>query len=332
MKKKLQVFISSTYNDLIEERQAAVEAILNAGHIPAGMELFSAGNETQLETVKRWIDESDVYLLILGGRYGSVEPKTGKSYTQLEYEYALDKGMPLFSIIISDSALDKKVKEDGQRVIERDNNNKYKEFKDVVVGKICRFFDDVKDIKISIHETLSDFEKRFEFTGWVSGKDIPDFEKILVENSKLLKENAKLKNELEKIKLKNKNEDMAQSEIVDLINILESQIVKIPAKSIGEKEDIELNLLQIFLTAKEKFAIGVTNRHNASAFESFLFFRIAPLLLIHNLLEKVKVAGVAYQRIQISKFGYHFLSFLDKQKYLPQKDTGKVVGDSCGES
>ena len=45
MNKKLQVFVSSTYTDLIEERQAAVQAILDAGHIPAGMELFKLGME-----------------------------------------------------------------------------------------------------------------------------------------------------------------------------------------------------------------------------------------------------------------------------------------------
>lgn len=56
MNKKLQVFVSSTYTDLIEERQAAVEAILDAGHIPAGMELFKAGNESQLKTIYKWID------------------------------------------------------------------------------------------------------------------------------------------------------------------------------------------------------------------------------------------------------------------------------------
>ncbi|MDD5007450.1 MAG: DUF4062 domain-containing protein [Syntrophorhabdaceae bacterium] len=44
MKKKLQVFISSTYSDLKAERQSAVDAVLKAGHIPAGMELFAAGN------------------------------------------------------------------------------------------------------------------------------------------------------------------------------------------------------------------------------------------------------------------------------------------------
>ena len=68
--KKYQVFISSTYTDLRDERQAAVEAILKSGHIPAGMELFSAGDESQLETIKRWIDASDIYLLILAHDMG----------------------------------------------------------------------------------------------------------------------------------------------------------------------------------------------------------------------------------------------------------------------
>ena len=65
MKKKLQIFVSSTFTDLLVERQAAVQAILRAGNIPAGMELFSAGNKSQLETIKKWIEESDIYVLIL---------------------------------------------------------------------------------------------------------------------------------------------------------------------------------------------------------------------------------------------------------------------------
>ena len=51
--RKYQVFVSSTFDDMRAERQAAVEAILEAGHIPAGMELFTAGDESQLETIKR---------------------------------------------------------------------------------------------------------------------------------------------------------------------------------------------------------------------------------------------------------------------------------------
>ncbi len=68
VKKRLQVFVSSTFTDLTRERQSAVEAILTAGHIPAGMELFTSGDESQMEVIKQWINESDVFLLILGGR------------------------------------------------------------------------------------------------------------------------------------------------------------------------------------------------------------------------------------------------------------------------
>ena len=71
IRKRLQVFVSSTYKDLIRQRQSAVEAILTAGHIPAGMELFTSGDESQMEVIDQSIDESDIFLLILGGRYGS---------------------------------------------------------------------------------------------------------------------------------------------------------------------------------------------------------------------------------------------------------------------
>ncbi len=154
MNKKLQVFISSTYTDMIEERQAAVEAILSAGHIPAGMELFSAGNESQLEVIQRWIDESDVYMLILGGRYGSIEPKTGKSYIHLEYEYAISKGLPVFAVVIDEKALFKKASIQGKEVLETKNKDKLIEFKKLVLSKMSKFFEDKKDIQLAIHTTL----------------------------------------------------------------------------------------------------------------------------------------------------------------------------------
>ena len=121
MKRKIQVFVSSTFTDLVAERQAAVAAILKAGHIPAGMELFTAGDKSQMETIERWIDESDVHMLILGGRYGSIEPVSRVSYTELEYDYAVQKGKPLFAVVIKDDALESKVKFFGTTMIEKEN-------------------------------------------------------------------------------------------------------------------------------------------------------------------------------------------------------------------
>lgn len=135
IRKRLQVFVSSTYSDLIPERQAAVEAILTAGHIPAGMELFTSGDESQMEVIKQWIDESDVFLLILGGRYGSIEPNTGKSYIHLEYEYALSKKKSLFACAIKEPVLEERVKHQGTKIIEREHPQKLKEFRELVLSQ-----------------------------------------------------------------------------------------------------------------------------------------------------------------------------------------------------
>lgn len=91
MEKKHQVFISSTYTDLIEERKKIQEILLMADCIPAGMEAFVATNDEQFNVIKKVIDLCDYYVLIVGGRYGSVNEATGLSYTEMEYDYAVKK-------------------------------------------------------------------------------------------------------------------------------------------------------------------------------------------------------------------------------------------------
>lgn len=49
MEKKYQVFISSTYKDLIEARSKVRDAILSMMHFPVGMEMFNAADEEQWE-------------------------------------------------------------------------------------------------------------------------------------------------------------------------------------------------------------------------------------------------------------------------------------------
>jgi len=163
IRNRLQVFVSSTFIDLREERQAAVEAILSAGHVPAGMELFAAGDESQMEVIRQWIDESDVFLLILGGRYGSIEPKSGKSYIHLEYEHALSKGKPLFACVIADAALQNSSTKNGFS----ENAEQIGAFRDLVKSKMVEFWEDPKDIKLAIHKKLGELARRKDLVGWV---------------------------------------------------------------------------------------------------------------------------------------------------------------------
>lgn len=166
MNKKLQVFVSSTYTDLIEERQAAVQAILDAGHIPAGMELFKAG-KSQMQTIHKWIDESDVYMLILGGRYGSIEPDSGKSYTQLEYEYALSKNMPVFAIVLDNNFLS--AKKHTQKNNSKKEIKKYNAFKELVKSNIVKFVSNIDQISAVIHAQLNDIyiNPDYNLIGWI---------------------------------------------------------------------------------------------------------------------------------------------------------------------
>lgn len=98
MKKKYQVFLSSTYIDLIEARNKVINALLEMDFIPTGMELFPADDDEQWQHIKRVVDECDYYVVIIAGRYGSIGPD-GKSYTQMEYEYAQSKGKPTIAFL-----------------------------------------------------------------------------------------------------------------------------------------------------------------------------------------------------------------------------------------
>ncbi len=75
MDKRYQVFVSSTFTDLEKERQEVMQALLELECIPSGMELFPAANEDQWSLIKKVIDDADYYVVVVGGRYGSLGPE-----------------------------------------------------------------------------------------------------------------------------------------------------------------------------------------------------------------------------------------------------------------
>jgi hypothetical protein len=98
MDKRYQVFVSSTYTDLIEERRSIIQVLTQMDCIPAGIELFPAADEEQIQFIKKIIDDCDYYILIIGGRHGSTTPD-GLSYTEKEDDYAREKGLKVLSFI-----------------------------------------------------------------------------------------------------------------------------------------------------------------------------------------------------------------------------------------
>lgn len=103
--RKYTVFISSTYEDLKEVREQVVWTCLGAGHIPLGMESFPASSDGVWEVIKRAIDSADYYVVIVATKYGSlVEGGDGISYTEREFDYAEEKGVPVLGFILHDEA------------------------------------------------------------------------------------------------------------------------------------------------------------------------------------------------------------------------------------
>lgn len=313
MKKKYQVFISSTYSDLKSERQAAVESVLRSGHLPAGMELFSAGNETQLEIIKRWIEESDIYMLLLGGRYGSIEPKSKLSYTEIEYRYALELDKPVFSLIIDDSALNKKVKSEGKEVLELDNTEKFKEFKTFVMSRICRFFKDSTEIKLGVMESLLDIQSRFTLNGWVKSNEMPDINGLLAEINDLREKNKALIESSKSAKSTKSSGDsnkFGDYTFDELKKLLTNEKLTIPASITNTGKEISSTVFKVFTGLNPTFALGISNSpFSATESSKFWIRNVVPTLMTFELVEKIKATGNNYEKYQTSKIGHRFIAY-----------------------
>lgn len=162
MDKRYQVFVSSTYYDLIEERQAVMQSLLELGCIPAGMELFPAADDDQWTVIQRVIDECDYYVVIIAGRYGSLG-KDGRSYTHMEYEYAVEKGKPVIAFLHADPTSLPVNRTD------RDLNaaKGLDAFREVVKKRLCKQWRTAEDLRASVMTSLVRLMNTKPAIGWV---------------------------------------------------------------------------------------------------------------------------------------------------------------------
>ncbi len=161
--KKYQVFISSTYKDLIDERQGAIQCLLDNNCIPVGMEQFPASNMSQMEYIKKMLNDCDYYILILGGRYGSLD-EDGVGYTEKEYDYALSRDIPVLTFVVENP------EKLAQENCEQDNIEQYKRFRDKVTkNKLIKFYSNIGDLKSAIVTAINMCIRDYPAKGWVRG-------------------------------------------------------------------------------------------------------------------------------------------------------------------
>ena len=165
--KRYQVFVSSTYEDLLEERKQVMQALLESECIPAGMELFPAADDDAWTLIKRVIDESDYYILILAGRYGSTN-NDGMGYTEMEYRYALDTGKPIISFLHQDPD-ELPVSRTDKEPTER---KRLESFRTLVRNKVVKYWSTPSELGAIAGRSIEKLKKDKPTSGWIKG-DIP---------------------------------------------------------------------------------------------------------------------------------------------------------------
>ena len=191
--RRYQAFVSSTYTDLIEERKEVTQAILENNCFPAGMELFPAANQSQWEFIKKVIKESDFYIVIIAGRYGSIgKDKEGKkvSYTEREFDYACSLKKPII-VLLRNNIEELPV---SKCETTADKNAKLKKFRDKAQnGRLIKYWRTPGELHaavgLSIRNLVEDSDNKM--IGWMRSDIIHAEEEttiLLREENKQLKE------------------------------------------------------------------------------------------------------------------------------------------------
>lgn len=242
MEKRYQVFISSTFADLEDERKGVMEAIIELNCFPAGMEMFPASNKEQFDYIKSVIDESDYYVIIVAGRYGSIA-EDGISYTEKEFDYAKEKGIPILAFVKKDIT-----NLPGSKLeLNSENRKRLDDFREKVLnGRMAKFWDTKYELKYNLHSSLSHEMKINPKIGWIRGDTASDptlYEKI----EQLRNERDNYKERYEKLLADgNKlSEQTDQQNKIEVENKLKKEFDIVFRNVVGVKVTMKTSILEI---------------------------------------------------------------------------------------
>ena len=98
-----RVFVASVTGHLGVYRAAVIEVCHRLGLVPVFMEGFAAESPPPLAVCRSKIDSCGAVVLLVAHRYGSRPPGETLGYTELEYEYAVQRGKPLLIFRVEES-------------------------------------------------------------------------------------------------------------------------------------------------------------------------------------------------------------------------------------
>lgn len=277
MEKRYQVFVSSTFADLKEERRRVIQTLMEMDCIPSGMEIFPAADEEQWEFIKKVISDCDYYILIIGGRYGSLTPE-GISYTEKEYDYAVSINLKVLAFLhenpdemlipVKDAEIDPVLREKLDTFRRR-----------VSQRRLVKFWNRAEELPGLVSLGLSKTIKTYPAVGWVRADIIA---------------NAQVLNEVNDLRKRNQ-------ELEQLVSQLESQRVPSSINNLAGLDD-EFSVFGNYLSyRKDSYGRQESTKHNWEYTITWrdLFALIAPYLLAHpnDTLVKKKLESSVFEKI-----------------------------------
>ncbi len=268
---RYQVFVSSTFSDLENERAEVIRTLLNMDCIPSGMELFPAVDEEQFEYIKRVIDDCDYYLLIIAGRYGTLSPN-GLSYTELEYQYAVDKGIKVIALVHKNPDLIPSGKIENNS----ESKQKLKSFKEEVTSnRLVRFWEKSEELPGRVALSVQAAIKMHPSIGWVRSNRVSS-EQTQERLLELEQENLRLREEIQKYNLEPPIDSKLLAKGDELYEVLYSYELAFKDESTKTtiSDSFKVSWDEIFSSMVQMLIQATNNQSLKKALSSYLFPKI----------------------------------------------------------
>lgn len=306
MQKRYQVFVSSTYVDLQTERQKVFQTLMEMDCIPAGMELFSAIDDDQMSFIKRVIDDCDYYIIIIGGRYGSIS-SIGISYTEQEYDYAASKGIRVIALIH---------KSPGQIPAMNSESNpasleKLRIFREKLqTGRIVKYWNSADELPGIVALSVAKQIKSFPAVGWVRANTVANND-LLQQLNTVRQENESLRRQLSSGRVEY---DLTSIELASLDEAYSYEVSIFNSKFEQETIAIQTTWRKLF----KKLSIGFHGGIQQSRVKGFVF----QVLASNCIGDEPKIDDVHISTVRIQ---FHALGLIDRVEVTDGEDRWRLT-------
>ena len=147
-----RVFISSTYEDMKDYRNAAADALTNIQAIPMGMERFTATTQPVIDRCYDEIRQCQFCVSIIGFRYGSLYKDSGLSYSELEFNEAERLGIPILVFIRKGTYDSDKINVEDLTRLDRFK----RKLQNSANNRLCAYFTTTEDLRDKLTRALQD--------------------------------------------------------------------------------------------------------------------------------------------------------------------------------